>query len=111
MRTIKRGDVYWCVFESDRKGNLQRGRRPVVVVSNNKANYFGGQLTVVPLTTKLNKKDKLPTHTFIEGAKPSLTLCEQVTCVSKAQLGDFIRECTAQELADINKALIIQLSL
>ena len=39
------------------------------VVSNNKANKHSTVITVVPLSTKIYKKQSLPTHVFISAYK------------------------------------------
>ena len=64
--------------------SVQGGVRPVIVVSNNKANTYSSVITVVPLTSRIYKKRYLPTHVFISKydmtgiRKGSLALAEQV---------------------------------
>lgn len=54
---------------SESQGSMQGGMRPVVVVSNNKVNKHSTVITVVPLSTKIYKKQSLPTHVFISAYK------------------------------------------
>ena len=62
---IRRGDILYAELGTSRRGSIQTGIRPVVVVSNNKANQFSTVFTIVPLTTKIFKKRDLPTHVFV----------------------------------------------
>lgn len=70
----------------------QCGIRPVVVVSNNKANAYSPVITVVPLTSKIHKKRFLPTHVYIPVSagyglsRGSLALAEQVESIDKDRL-------------------------
>jgi mRNA-degrading endonuclease toxin of MazEF toxin-antitoxin module len=52
----KRGDIYFVDFGKSIDTRKQSGIRPVVVVSNNKANQHSPIITVVPLTSKIQKK-------------------------------------------------------
>lgn len=109
MIKCKRGNIFMCDLGYGYQSE-QGGRRPCIVMSNDKANTFSPVITVVPLTTK-NKK-KLPTHCEINATGfKSIALCEQVTSISKDKLLDYIGECNSKELLNINKAIKIQLDL
>ena len=66
---IQRGDILYADLGVQYQGSMQGGMRPVVVVSNNKANKHSTVITVVPLSTKIYKKQSLPTHVFISAYK------------------------------------------
>ena len=57
-------------------------------MSNDLANRHSPVITVVPLTSKIRKKQYLPTHVFLNSYKNtglgchSLALCEQITSVA-----------------------------
>lgn len=107
---IKRGEIYW-LRDVGTEGSEQEGRRPCVVVSNDKANQFGPIVTIVPLTT-VDKKKPLPTHIAIDSAfAPSVALCEQVKTIAKGRLSQYIGECTEKEMKEIEKGLRVQLGL
>ena len=113
---FNRGSIFWCNLSKNSNNNrtsVQRGMRPVILVSNNIGNNCAPTITVIPLTTKT--KHPLPTHVFIEGKNvlptPSVALCEQIITVDKLQLGDKLGELSADELHAINKSLAIALSL
>ena len=86
--SIRRGDILYADLGVQYQGSLQGGMRPVVVVSNNRANKHSMVITVVPLSTKIYKKQNLPTHVFVsahraEGLEQhSIALCEQVTALN-----------------------------
>ena len=98
IEKIARGDIFYV-----NKGG------PALIVSNEANNKFSTTVEVVYLTTK--KKHPLPTHVEVRGRVPSIALCEQITTVDKKRLGDFVRCCTREEMAEIDKALAISLGL
>ena len=51
----KRGDIYYVDF-GEKTGSEQGGIRPVLVVSNNKANKHSPVVTVVPLSAGHGKR-------------------------------------------------------
>ena len=84
----RRGDIFWAELGRDADGSLQAGGRPVLVVSNNKANQYSSVITVIPITSKMGKT-KLPTHVLIKEcglSKPSISLAEQITSINKDRL-------------------------
>lgn len=98
----RRGDLYLANLGVP-VGSKQGGVRPVVVLQNDVGNYYAPTITIAPLTSKIEKKRKQPTHFFLRKAKglakPSMVLAEQLdTCdkicvirylgrVSKGQIG------------------------
>lgn len=88
----KRGDIYFVDFGENLQTRKQYGVRPVVIVSNNKANAYSPVITVVPLTSKIYKKRFLPTHVYIPVTagcglnRGSLALAEQVESIDKDRL-------------------------
>lgn len=88
----RRGDIYYINYENKYNSCKQGGVRPAIVVSNNKANYNSPMVTVIPLTTRVWKKNYLPTHVIIPKKvktgldKPSMALAEQVETLDKESL-------------------------
>lgn len=94
--------------------SLQSGIRPVVVVSNNKANTYSPVVTVVPFTSRVYKKRYLPTHVFINryemvGLKRhGLVLAEQITSID---IQSIIQKCghvSSDAMRRITRAVEIQ---
>ena len=107
---IRRGDIY-NVQNGGRfsGGTTISGFRPAVIVSNNTGNHFSNCVEVVYLTTQ--DKKPLPTHAPVMGKVPSTALCEQINTVGKDKLGEYIRTCSAEEMQQIDAALMVSLGL
>lgn len=77
---MRRGEVYWLDIETNVE-HVNRGHRPVLIVSNDICNANSPVVTVVPLTTA--DKKYMPTHvvTYIEGTKNTI-LCENLMSVN-----------------------------
>lgn len=81
----------WMADLGERSGSLQSGRRPVLIVSNDNNNRYSSVLNVIPMTTKMNKRN-LPCHVEIYDYEkfglnaPSTIMVEQLTVVDKKDL-------------------------
>lgn len=114
----RRGDIYYVNFGDNQNSHKQGGIRPVLVVSNNKANLNSPVVTVVPLTKRVWKKSYLPTHVLIPLSaesgldKPSMALAEQVETIDKSLLVDKRGEIIDRVLMEqITVALQIQIGV
>jgi len=113
MMCYKRGDIFWAKLGEETEGSLQTGARPVLIVSNDKANEFSSVITIIPITSKMKKK--LPTHVLIKECgleKPSIALAEQITSINKERLErkiGSIQQTVYVRL--VKKAIEIQLNL
>lgn len=122
-RQILRGGIYMCHL-GDNIGDEHGKHRPVLVVSNELINKTSGNVSVVPLTTKLKKKaiidpqtkrvikyldkPRYKSHYFLWKSKygflddNSATVCEEVKTVSKVRLGKHKGDISP---TDLNKVL------
>lgn len=107
MYEIKRGDIYWVKPIGDFMGGKTR---PVVVVSNDKANEHSKNVTVIYLTSCEDVR-YMPTHCKVKAMEESVALCEKVTTISKERLEGFIRVATDEEMDAVNRCLMIALGL
>lgn len=106
---IRRGDVFY-VEKYQTTGSEQQAGRPALIVSNDKNNEFSDTVEIVYLTTA--PKTDLPTHVTIKStSRESTALCEQITSVSKMKVGNYMCSASAQEMAQIDIALLISLDL
>ena len=64
----RRGDLYLANLGVP-VGSKQGGVHPVVVLQNDVGNYYAPTITIAPLTSKIEKKRKQPTHFFLRKAK------------------------------------------
>lgn len=106
---VKYGDIFLIDFDGA-KYSEQCGKRPAIVVSNDKGNQHSPTMLVVPLTTK-NKK-KLPTHLIIEPEKSGLkeistALFEQVKVADKKRIIKKIGRIDNSLIEKIKKSLTI----
>ena len=112
MREIKRGDIYKADL-SPVVGSELGGIRPVVIVQNEMGNRYSPTIIVVPITTRLNKKN-LPTHTKINNSsllKESIALMEQIRTIDKSRLIEFIGVLNESEMNRITEALRISIDV
>lgn len=110
----RRGDIYFVDFGQNIESNKQCGIRPAVIVSNNRANEHSPVITVVPLTSRVDKKRFLPTHVLIPKGcglnKNSLALAEQVETIDKKNLKELRGKIIdAEVMEQITKAIQIQI--
>ncbi len=113
---IKRGDIIIADL-GQHETSIQSGIRPCVVMSNDMANRHSPVLTVVPLTSKIHKKEYLPTHVFLNGYRNtgldrhSLALCEQITSVAYSDILEVAGRVSDRKMAEIGHAVKVQCGL
>ena len=113
---IRRGDIIIADL-GQHETSIQSGIRPCVVMSNNMANRHSPVITVVPLTSKIHKKEYLPTHVFLNGYRNtglgchSLALCEQITSVAFSDILEVTGKVSERKLAEISHAVGVQCGL
>lgn len=113
-KIIKRGDIYYAELNPV-IGSEQGGTRPVLIISNDIGNRHSPTVIVAAITSRVHTKAKLPTHTAIrdfEGLnKDSIILLEQIRTIDKKRLQEYIGMLSANEMARVDKALAISVSL
>jgi len=113
MGNIGRGDVYYADL-SPAVDSEQGGRRPVVVIQNNKGNRFSPTVIVACITSSATKA-KLPTHVAIEGefgiGDGSIVLAEQIRTISKNRLENRVTTLGRDTMAMIDDALGISMAI
>ena len=86
---VHRMELWWAALPTV-PGHVQRGTRPVVIVSNDLGNASSPVVSVVPCTTQRHKP-ALPTHVYLRGyglSSGSIAMCEQVMPLDKScQIG------------------------
>lgn len=117
MKEVKRGDILLVElpeYKNYTNTSVQKGLRPVIVVSNNMANKFSPVIQVVPITSK-KCKNNLPTHILIgvdSGLlEDSMVLVEQLTIIDKKFIRKLIGECSRDIIDKIDMAILIQTGL
>ena len=112
MNTYKRGDIWWVdlgLDEKDISGHLQAGKRPCLIISNDKNNEYSPTVNVIPLSCKIKP---LPVHPRIYlHNRLSIFLCEQIRTISKSQIMEYYGYANSIVLERVEKCLKIQLAL
>lgn len=105
---IRRGSVWWWNCPAHNREHIQKGLRPVVVVSNDDCNECSGVVTVVPFTTCIRKPypQQVP---VIFNNNISIALADQMTSVPKSELSDFICKLRNFQMDSIDRAIAVQL--
>ena len=81
----------WMADLGEKSGSVQSGRRPVLIVSNDKNNRYSSVVNIMPMTTKMNKRN-LPCHVELYNYErfglnaPSTIMVEQLTSIDKRNL-------------------------
>ena len=105
-------DLYYADLEPV-IGSEQGGERPVIILQNNKGNRFSPTVIIAPLTTKIIKKS-IPVHAKVnaEGLRStSLVLLEQIRTIDKQRIRQYIGAVSADEMREIEQAIIVSLDL
>ncbi|WP_415276537.1 type II toxin-antitoxin system PemK/MazF family toxin [Clostridium perfringens] len=108
---FKRGDVLLIDLGQEVKGSEQKGKRPCVVISNNRGNGFSPVLTVLSITSQ--QKAAIPTHVEIEKSlengltyDKSLVLAEQVRTISKERVIRKFGTLSEDDMQKVDKAIM-----
>ncbi|OUO76860.1 PemK family transcriptional regulator [Blautia sp. An249] len=113
-RIIKRGDIYYANLNPV-IGSEQGGTRPVLIISNDIGNKHSPTVIVAAITSRVQTKAKLPTHTIIndfEGLdKGSIILLEQIRTIDKKRLQEYLGTLDGRFLPAVDTALAISVSL
>lgn len=114
MKNIQRGDVFLCDL-SPTVGSEQGGaRRPVVILQNNLGCKFSSVVTVVSITSQIQKA-KMPTHVELSAKlhgleKDSVALGEQSRTICKSRLVHKLTTLDEITMRKIFRAVMLNLA-
>lgn len=104
-----RGDIVWA-DNYPGLNNIQCGRRPYLIISNNKCNETSNIFTAIPLTSQCKKY--IPTHYYLKlNGIQNIVLVEQITCISQSNVVEYIDTIDDYDLLKIEEKIKIQLGL
>lgn len=107
-----RGSVWWADLDKvdTRYTNVQFGRRPVIILSNNKGNTYSRTVVAVPCTTKEDSLHLI--HPQLEfGDKKTWACTEQIRVMDKEVFLDYIGTLDEYSMRAVEDALKIELGL
>lgn len=114
-RVIYRGQVYRCKFGIG-IGSEECKERPCVILQYNSANRTSPNTLVAPIThttstipvvVPIAAKVDTSGNVILDGN----VLLGNITCVSKARLGDYVTDLTPNEMKSVDKAISISLNI
>lgn len=117
---MEKTNYKWTIFFADLnpvKGSEQRGRRPVLVISDEVFNRAMPIITVVPITSLKKGRKVYPNEVLLPKEvtglpHDSLVLVHQIRTISKHRLEEVAGEIKEVEFVEaINNALKIHLNL
>ena len=84
---ILQGEI-WLADLGERSGNIQSGKRPVIVLQNDVGNKYSPTTIVVPLTSQIKNLLPVQCDVGVECGlkKTSTSLMEQITTINQSQL-------------------------
>lgn len=104
----------WMCRLPESSGSVQRGYRPVMILSNDINNKYSPTVNVIPITSKLDQR-RMPMHVPLLDhnryglSRPSVLLVEQITTVPMDALTFPIGEVSdAETLHGIFEAISVQ---
>lgn len=110
----RRGDIY-CADLDPVVGSEQGGVRPIIVIQNDTGNKYSPTLIVATVTSKIHKKENMPTHFIISNnpafREASVVQLEQIRTIDKRRIDTYLGKVTFSEMAAIEKALSISLAM
>ena len=119
-RTPQRGDIWFADLIGCPGTCVQRGIRPVLVVSNDMGNTHSTIVNVLPMSSQI-KKMYLPSPTQLEprdvadsrvAFRESVAQAEQSTTIGRLQLKNYVgRGENTEVLNQITQAVVSQLAL
>jgi mRNA interferase MazF len=103
-RVFKRGEVYWSALDPVRGAEIAK-TRPCVVISASTINAARKTIVILPLSTTKN-----PTAWPLLIDVPSVgasskARMEQLRCVDKNRLGEYIDSVSEADMQEIERAL------
>lgn len=89
----RRGDIYFADLDPV-VGSEQGGTRPVIVIQNDTGNKHSPTLIVATVTTRIRKKENMPTHLLIKDnpafREASVVQLEQIRTIDKCRIDNYL---------------------
>lgn len=106
---ILRGNVYWVNLDPALGSEIQK-TCPALVISNNIQNRVSTRIIVIPITSNTTNIFPFESKIIINN-REGKALTDQIRTIDKSRIGNFMGKLSNAEIADIEKAIKITLSL
>ena len=114
MPRPSRGDIYWVNYEPAR-GAEQGGRRPALVVQNDRGNRSSSYTVVVAISSAALPRVYPFTVVLEEGEgglpRSGHVNCAQLLTIDQVRLEDYVGTLNADKMTEVSEALRYELDL
>ena len=102
---IRQGEIYYANIPIT--SCALAGFRPVVVLSSNYKCDCSNVILVAPITGRIKRAD-ICTNVVVKLDKPSTIICNNIACVEKDELGEYMGRLTQAEFKQVQVALLTE---
>lgn len=106
-----RGSIWYVNLPGFDRSCVQRGFRPVVIVSSLAGNLSSDLVLVCPFTTKIKELSVNVSVKPITGDTPTQVLCSQITTVPKSALVNHVGDLDEIDMNKVDTGILIALGL
>lgn len=109
----KRGTVWWFheKHSVDSEDHVQRGNRPVLVVSSDEGNSTNPTVVCLAITTKVEKSKTINVIIKNDKDEDNTVLCNQFKTVNKSQLTKYVYTLSDKDMKRVEEGMITALQL
>jgi mRNA interferase MazF len=98
--------------DKSEKENIRelQGRHPGLVISNDEQNKFSPLITIIPLTSQVDKIYPFQVYSELKG-RSGVILVDQIRTIDRKRFGDKLGELDLEMMEKVERALHITLAL
>lgn len=110
---MKKGEIYWTNLNPTIGSEISKNR-PAVLVSNDINNEYADTITVLPVTSNIQKI--YPYEVFLKAGEGNLendskVKANQIRTIDKRRLSEKIGKVSKAKMQEIEKAILIHLDI